>query len=71
MLALAAGGTALFAYTVPIAAAIVVLVGIVATSYYLTVHAYSSGGGAYIVAKDNLGVLPGLVATSVPFHLGK
>jgi amino acid transporter len=62
MLALAAGGTALLGYAVPIAIAIVVLVAIVATSYFQTVHAYPSGGGAYIVAKDNLGEMPGLVA---------
>jgi len=62
MFALVAGGAALLSFTVPIAVAIVILVAIVATSYFQTVHAYSSGGGAYIVAKDNLGVLPGLVA---------
>ncbi len=62
MFALVAGGTALLSYTVPIAIAIVILVAIVATSYFQTVHAYSSGGGAYIVAKDNLGVFPGLIA---------
>src|SRR5439155_12670233 len=27
-----------------------------------TIHAYPQGGGAYIVAKDNLGIVPGLVA---------
>lgn len=64
MFALMAGGAALLNYTVPIAAAIVILVAIVATSYFQTVHAYSSGGGAYIVAKDNLGPLPGLIAGS-------
>ncbi|MCE5195285.1 MAG: APC family permease [Nitrospiraceae bacterium] len=64
MFALIAGGTALLSYTLPIAIAIVVLVAIVATSYFQTVHAYSSGGGAYIVAKDNLGNLPGLIAGS-------
>ncbi len=62
MFALMAGGAALLSFTVPIAVAIVILVAIVAISYFQTVHAYSSGGGAYIVAKDNLGVLPGLVA---------
>jgi amino acid transporter len=41
---------------------IVFLVGIVAASYWQTIHAYPSGGGSYIVAKDNLGTLPGLVA---------
>jgi len=34
----------------------------VAASYWQTIHAYPSGGGSYIVAKDNLGTLPGLVA---------
>lgn len=62
MFALMAGGAALLSFTVPIAVAIVILVAIVAISYFQTVHAYSSGGGAYIVAKDNLGVLPWLVA---------
>src|SRR3990172_3720729 len=62
LFALAVGGTAFFNYLLPIAVGIVVLVGIVATSYYQTIHAYSSGGGAYIVAKDNLGIYPGLVA---------
>jgi amino acid transporter len=34
----------------------------VASSYWQTIHAYPSGGGAYIFAKDNLGKYPGLVA---------
>jgi len=46
----------------PIAIAIVFLLFIVGTSYYQTIHAYPSGGGAYIVSKENLGVLPGLTA---------
>ncbi len=62
MFALMVGGAALLNYLLPIALAIVILVAIVATSYYQTIHAYSSGGGAYIVAKDNLGTYPGLVA---------
>jgi amino acid transporter len=62
LFALVAGGAALLNYLLPIAVAIVILVAIVATSYYQTIHAYSSGGGAYIVAKDNLGTYPGLVA---------
>ena len=43
---------------------IAIVLGIVATSYRQTIHAYASGGGAYIVAKDNLGVTPGLVAAA-------
>ncbi|MBI5102363.1 MAG: APC family permease [Nitrospirae bacterium] len=62
LFALVVGGTAFLNYLIPIAVGIVILVGIVATSYYQTIHAYSSGGGAYIVAKDNLGTYPGLVA---------
>ncbi len=60
--ALVLGGTALLSYSIPVAIAIVVLVLIVASSYYQTIHAYPSGGGAYVVAKDNLGTRPGVVA---------
>jgi len=51
-------------YVMPIAIAIALLMGIVVVSYRQTVRAYPSGGGAYIVSKDNLGVLPGLIAAS-------
>src|SRR5436309_4184628 len=51
-------------YVMPIAIAIALLMGIVVISYRQTVRAYPSGGGAYIVSKDNLGTLPGLVAAS-------
>ena len=60
--AVAFGQTNAFNYVVPITLVIAVVLGIVATSYRQTIHAYPSGGGAYIVAKENLGVLPGLVA---------
>ncbi|MBI3593065.1 MAG: amino acid permease, partial [Nitrospirae bacterium] len=61
LFALVVGGTALLHYSVPIAIGIVILIAIVATSYFQTIHAYPSGGGAYIVAKENLGIYPGLV----------
>ncbi len=48
----------------PIALTIAALLAIVATSYYQTVHAYPNGGGSYIVAHDNLGEIPGLVAAA-------
>jgi amino acid transporter len=51
-----------FRYLVPISVGIAVLLAIVAISYRQTIHAYPSGGGAYIVAKENLGTTPGLVA---------
>jgi amino acid transporter len=55
-------GTAGMQMLLPIAVAIVFLLFIVGTSYYQTIHAYPSGGGAYIVSKENLGILPGLTA---------
>ncbi len=48
----------------PIAVAISVLLAIVVISYRQTVRAYPSGGGAYIVSRENLGVLPGLIAAA-------
>jgi len=62
LLALSLGGTAAMAYGLPVAACVTVLLCIVAISYRQTIHAYPSGGGAYIVAKENLGQGPGLVA---------
>jgi amino acid transporter len=56
-----AGGGAL-GLSLPIALLIAVLLLIVGSSYYQTVQAYPSGGGAYIVARENLGTLPSLVA---------
>src|SRR5256714_5244397 len=53
-----------FRYVVPISIGIAVLLVIVAISYRQTIHAYPSGGGAYIVAKENLGTYPGLVAAA-------
>jgi len=55
-------GTAGLQLLMPVALAIVFLLFIVGTSYYQTIHAYPSGGGAYIVSKENLGILPGLTA---------
>ena len=62
LLVLVLGGTLALQYSPSVGIAIGALAAIVASSYFQTVHAYPSGGGAYIVAKDNLGTLPGLVA---------
>ena len=51
-------------WTLPISIAVAVLMAIVVTSYRQTVHAYEHGGGAYIVAKENLGRIPSLVAAA-------
>ena len=62
LLALAIAGTGALGVAWPISISIAVLLIIVAFSYRQTIKAYPGGGGAYIVAKENLGNLPGLVA---------
>lgn len=64
LLVLAVIGTSALAYVVPISAVIVGLLALVAISYRQTIFAYPEGGGSYTVAKDNLGVGPGLVAAA-------
>jgi len=55
-------GAAALSWSVPIALAVATLITLVATSYWQTIHAYPAGGGAYTVARENLGELPGLIA---------
>src|ERR687885_649868 len=55
-------GTAALSASLPIGAVLVVLLFVVGFSYRQTIRAYPTGGGSYIVAKDNLGTLPGLTA---------
>jgi amino acid transporter len=62
LLVLLAAGSMSIGYLVPIVIGITILLAILTLSYRQTIHAYPSGGGAYIVAKDNLGTQPGLVA---------
>ncbi len=50
--------------TLPISLVIIALLAIVAISYRQTIPAYPNGGGSYIVAKENLGTIPGLVAAA-------
>jgi len=47
---------------VPIAITVAILLAIVATSYRQTIFAYPSGGGSYIVSRENLGETPSLIA---------
>ncbi len=58
------GGTGIFMLSLPISLAIILLLGIVTLSYRQTLRAYPHGGGAYTVAKENLGLYPGLVAAA-------
>ncbi len=59
---LALAGTVAFGYAFPISIVIVALLAIVTLSYEQTIHAYPGGGGAYIVARDNLGEAPAQTA---------
>ncbi|MCI0611260.1 MAG: APC family permease [Anaerolineae bacterium] len=61
---LAGAGAMAFGYVFPISIVIVGLLAIVVISYEQIIHAYPDGGGAYIVAYDNLGRSPALVAAA-------
>jgi len=63
-LVLVLAGSAAMVLAWPIGLAIAALLIIVAFSYYQTIHAYPQGGGAYIVAHENLGQIPGLTAAA-------
>jgi amino acid transporter len=58
------GGIAALGLVTPIGFVIAVTLAIVVFSYRQTIHAYPSGGGAYIVAKENLGTLASLIAAA-------
>src|SRR5215210_2478786 len=60
---LAASATAA-GLVIPITIAIALVMAIVVASYTQTVEAYQTSGGAYVVAKDNLGKLPSLVGAA-------
>ncbi|MET4925436.1 APC family permease [Streptomyces sp. PSRA5] len=57
-------GTAGLRYSIPVAATIVFLMLAIGVSYRQTIRAYPRGGGSYIVASDNLGRVPGLMAAA-------
>jgi amino acid transporter len=59
---LAAVGAVAFNYLMPISLLVIALLAVVTISYRQTIRAYPNGGGSYIVAHANLGVLPGLIA---------
>lgn len=62
LVVLAFVGTSALGLSLPVAVAIVALLTIITLSYEQTIHAYPGGGGAYIVARDNLGELPAQMA---------
>ena len=62
LIILSVAGAAYFYLSIPIAVIIIGLLIIVTISYRQTIYAYPGGGGAYIVAHDNLGDAPALTA---------
>ncbi len=64
LLVLSIAGMAALDYSMPISAVIALLLFIVIISYRQTIHAYPEGGGSYIVARENLGTLWGLIAAA-------
>lgn len=64
MRVLAVAGAGALALTMPLTLAIVVVLAVVVTSYLQVIRAYPGGGGSYVVARQNLGILPGLVAAA-------
>ena len=61
---LAGGGLTAIGLTLPIAIVISVMLAIVTISYRQTIKAYPKGASSYIVASDNLGDVPGVVAAA-------
>lgn len=64
LLVLAPAGAAALSFSIPVAITIVVLLFLVVGSYRRVIPAYPRGGGSYTVARENLGVMPGLVAAA-------
>src|SRR4051812_17311557 len=61
---LVVAGVGAFTHAIPISLVIAALLAVVAFSYRQTIHAYPTGGGAYIVAKENIGDHAGLIAAA-------
>ena len=64
LLVLTLGGAAALSFSLPVALGIAALLAVVVVSYRQTVAAYPQGGGAYLVAKDNIGQYPALIAAA-------
>ncbi|MBD0311830.1 MAG: APC family permease, partial [Microcoleus sp. T3-bin5] len=64
LLVLLLAGSSSLSLSLPISGIIILLLAIVALSYRQTIKAYPNGGGAYIVARENLGIYPGSIAAA-------
>jgi amino acid transporter len=64
MRVLALGGIAVLSLAMPVAFVVILLLGVIVLSESRIIRAYPQGGGAYVVVRDDLGVIPGLVAAA-------
>jgi amino acid transporter len=64
LLVLILAGTAAVAWSIPVSLAILFLVAVLTISYRQIIYEYPEGGGAYIVARTNLGEVPALIAAA-------
>ncbi|HSA65790.1 MAG TPA: APC family permease [Nitrospira sp.] len=64
LLVLILAGAAALAWSIPVSLAILFLVIVLTISYRQIIHEYPEGGGAYIVARSNLGEMPALIAAA-------
>ncbi|MEX5216758.1 MAG: APC family permease [Nitrospira sp.] len=64
LLVLILAGTAAMAWSIPVSLAILFLVAVLTVSYRQIIYEYPEGGGAYTVARSNLGVIPALTAAA-------
>jgi amino acid transporter len=64
LLVLILAGTAAVAWSIPVSLAILFLVAVLTVSYRQIIYEYPEGGGAYIVARTNLGEVPALIAAA-------
>lgn len=64
LLALMVAGALALSRSIPISIAVAIVLAVVVTSYTRTIRAYPGGGGAFIVAHENLGQFPGLIAAA-------
>lgn len=62
LLVLILAGTAAMAWSIPVSLAILFLVSVLTISYRQIIYEYPEGGGAYTVARSNLGIVPALTA---------
>jgi amino acid transporter len=64
LLVLVLAGTAALAWSIPVSFAILFLIVVLTISYRQIIYEYPEGGGAYVVARSNLGEQPALIGAA-------